>query len=258
MYKVKTNNDKKVYRVQDFTSGDNIEESKFVEGTNKKGAPQLQAQVCVLFKDEYTSLNQELESLKSEVQDLKTTLNDKEVQIQTLEKQIKESKRANMDEVMQLKEDNFNITQEHASETNKLHQEISNLEKSHLEDMKTIDNAHANEILKLTKAHQDEVLQLNEEKSQIIQEHLKEINEKEQSYNDEREQIRTSFLNLLTNVNTEDISEINEIQRDVPSLLKPFLRSHMRKLEDLKERKQANTPEKIIKTYELSGEKEKE
>ena len=47
MYKVKRNDDKKVYRVQDFTSGDNVEESKFVEGTNSKGAPQLQAQVCV-------------------------------------------------------------------------------------------------------------------------------------------------------------------------------------------------------------------
>ena len=32
----------------------------------------------------------------------------------------------------------------------------------------------------------------------------------------------------------------------------------MKKLDELEERKQINTPEKIVKTYELSGEKEKD
>lgn len=242
MYKVKDN----VYRIRDFTSGDNVEESKFIEGTNQRGAPQMQAQVCVLFKDEYNILNEELETLKNEVNDLQSKINDKETQINELEKQIKESKRANIDEVIQLKENISNMKEDHQKEVSHLHQENTNLEK-----------LHANEKLELEKIHHDEVLQLNEEKSQLIQDHLKEINEKDKVHSDEVETIRTSFLNLLTNVNAQDISEIKEIKSDVPSIFKPFMRKTMKKLDELEERKQINTPEKIVKTYELSGEKEK-
>ena len=52
--------------------------------------------------------------------------------------------------------------------------------------------------------------------------------------------------------------ELSEIKKSVPSLLKPFMRKHIKQIEDMQERKQTNKPEKIIKTYELSGEKEKE
>lgn len=341
MYKVKDNN----FRIRDFTSGDHVNEDKFVEGVNQKGNKQLQAQVCVLFKDDYVSLNQELESLRDEVQRLKRDLNDKEMQIKTLEKQVKESKRANIDEVMQLKEDKFNIAQEHDKEVSKLHQEISNLEKSHLEeleqlkethanemldihekhkkeidklneqynakldevndkllsevkankqasdnlrdemstmtkthehetrslnqdltnlekghleDMKEKEKAHSNEILELTKAHQDEVNEIKEELSQVKQEHLVEINEKDKAHSDECEKIRHTFLGLITNENTHDRSEIKEIKKSVPSIFKPFMKKTMSMLDDFEEKKQSNAPEKIVKTYELSGEKEKE
>lgn len=321
MYKVKDN----TFRVRDFTSGDNVDMSKFVEGTNQRGAPQMQAQVCVLYKDEYNDIKTKLDSHESEVQHLKDMIEERESQIMKLKKEIKDNEGANIDEVMQLKEDNYNMTQDHqraledlkekhanqmraidethkkeirnleeqynakldevndkllsqvqaneqvsnnlrdemltmskahTSEIDKLHQENTRLEKARLEDLKTKDNEHANEILELEKAHHLEVSQLKEDNSQLKQDHLKEINKLDKAHNDEREQIRTSFLNLITNVNAQDLTEIDEIQKEVPSIFKPFMRKHMRKLEELKERKQANTPEKIVKTYELSGAKE--
>lgn len=330
MYKVKDNN----FRVQDFTKRDNVDESKFIEGTNQRGAPQLQAQVCVLYHDEYEDINQKLASHESEVQHLKAMIEERESEIIKLKKQVKEKSSANIDEVNQLKQDKSTMKEDFDKQVQHLHQEMTKLEKSHLEDidklkethtnqllaihekhnkeierMQTQFNAkldeindkllcevqgnketnnklrdeittlrndyqkeidtlhqeksnlemtHANETLELTKAHQSEVMQLSEDISQLKQEHLKEINDKDKLHNDNVEQIRTSFLKLVTLDHSEDMSELSEIKKSVPSLLKPFMRKHIKQIEDMQERKQANKPEKIIKTYELSGEKEKE
>ena len=330
MYKVKDN----TFRVQDFTKKDNVDESKFVESVNQRGEKRLETLVYVMFKNEYFNLNQILNSHESEVQHLKAMIEERESQIMKLKKENKEKTQVNNDEVMQLRETISSMKDDREKEVSHLHQEITKLEKSRLEeledlkethanqlsaidethqkeieklneqyqskldkandkllsqvqaneqsniklkdemltmtkahsseieklhhDLSNLENTHANETLELTKAHHVEVSQLKEEQSQMKESHLKEINKLEQTHSDEREQIRTKFLNLITNVNAQDITEIKEIQESAPTLLKPFMRKHLKKLEDLKERKQANTPEKIVKTYELSGKKEKE
>lgn len=330
MYKA----NEKAFRVQDFTSGDNVDISKFVEGVNQRGKKQLQAQVCVLYKDEYTSLNQELESLRSEVQRLKHDLNDNAMQIKKLEKEIKDNKRANVDEVMQLKEEKYTITQDHQKEVSNLHQVISNLEKTHLQereqlkethanqllaidethqkeietlkeqynakldevndkllsqvqankqtsdnlqgqilamtqdhqreidklhqDLQTLESEHANEKLELTNKHAYDIEQLNEVISTLKQEHLEKINEKDKSHNDEREHIRNYFLKIVTLDNKEDVSELIEIEKSVPAILKPFMRKHVKQVEEMKERKLLKTPEMTINTYIESGEKEEQ
>lgn len=312
MYKVKDN----TYRLQDFTKKDNIDESKFVEVRNQRNNTRLQTLVYVMFKDEYFNLNLMLNNHESEVQHLKDMISERESQIMKLKNENKDNEGANVDEIMQLKEDKFNITQDlqkeledlkekhtnqlsaidetHQKEIEKLNEQYnakldevndkllsqvqaneqssiklkdeiltmtkahsSEIEKLH-HDLSNLENTHANEKLELTNAHHLEVSQLNEEISSIKQEHLQEINKKDKVHSDEVEKIRTSFLNLITSVNAEDISEIKEIRNDVPSIFKPFMRKTMRKLEELEERKQVSTPEKIIKTYELSGEKEKD
>ena len=308
MYKVKDN----TFRIQDFTKKDNIDESRFVEGKSQRGKPQLQAQVCVLFPDEYTSLNQDIAPLKEELEHLKSIIKDKDSQIETLEAQANEKEDIDVDEVQQLRQEKSNkekeldtlkkthakqvldIYRKHNKETNELkdqyetkldeindkllsevqankqasdklkdeiaslHQEKSTLEKTYLEDLKTLESEHANEILDITKAHHDEVMHLKEETSQIKEDHQKDLREIDKDHSDEVEHIRTTFLKLVTNENTQDINEINAIAGDVPSILKPFLRKHLTKLEDMKERKQSHEPERIINTYELSGKKEKE
>jgi len=330
MYKV-TNKDN-VFRIRDFTSSDNVDMSNFTEGVNKKGAPQMQAQVYVFFEDEYTDIKTKLDSHESEVQHLKAMISERESQIVKLKKEIKDNDGASVDEVMQLREEISNMKEDHQKEVSHLHQEISHLEKSNMqaiEDLKethtnqlsAIDETHQKEIeklhshynakldevndkllsevqgnkqasdnlkdemLTLTKAHKEEIEKLHQEKSNIEkthasetlelekahshdleqlnevistlkQEHLQKINEIDKTHNDESVKIRNTFLKVVTLENTEDVSTLIEIEKSLPSILKPFMRNTVNMIEDFKEKKLLKEPEKIIKTYELSGEKE--
>ena len=94
--------------------------------------------------------------------------------------------------------------------------------------------------------------------STLKQEHLEKINEKDKSHNDEREHIRNYFLKIVTLDNKEDVSELIEIEKSVPAILKPFMRKHVKQVEEMKERKLLKTPEMTINTYIESGEKEEQ
>lgn len=216
--------------------------------------------------DEVQQLRQEKSNIKEELDTLKKTHANQVLDIyrkhnketnelkDQYETKLDEVNDKLLSEVQANKQASDNLKDEIAS----LHQEKSNLEKTYLEDLKTLESEHANEILDITKAHHDEVMRLKEETSQIKEDHQKEMREIDKDHSDEVEHIRTTFLKLVTNENTQDINEINAIAGDVPSILKPFLRKHLTKLEDMKERKQSHEPERIINTYELSGKKEKE
>ena len=332
MYKVK--NKDNVFRIRDFTSSDNVDISRFEEMKNKQGEMQVQAQVCVLYHDEYHDIKTKLDSHESEVQRLKAMIEERESQIMKLKKENKEEVQVNSDEVMQLKEKISTMKEDHHKEVSKLHQENSKLEKTHREEISNLkethanqlsaidethqkeieklneqynakldevndkllnqikedklssDNlkdeiftirnehaheidklhqeksnleiAHSNEMRELEKVHHSEVLQLSEELSHVKQEHLQEINEKDKSHSDEVEKIRTYFLKVVTLDNTQDSSEIIELKKSIPAILKPFMRKHVKQLEEFEERKLLKEPEKIIKTHELSGKKEKE
>lgn len=243
MYKVKDN----TFRVRDFTKKDNVDESKFVETTNQRGAPQMQTQVCVMYKDEYNDIKTKLDNHESEVESLNAIIKEQDSKIKELESKLDEKSHVNSDEVMQLNETISNMKEDHHKEVSKLHQEKSNLE-----------IAHSNEMRELEKVHHDEVLQLSEEVSQVKQEHLQEINKKDKAHSERVETIRSYFLKVVTLDNTEDTSEIIEIEKSVPAIFKPFMRKHVKQIEEFKERKLLKEPEKIIKTHELSGKKEKE
>ena len=227
MYKVKDN----VFRIRDFTSGDKVDESKFIEATNQRGAPQLQTPVCVMYKDEYNSLKQEIESSKHHVLTLSSQINDYDSKIEELEKKLHEKKQTNIDEVIQLKED------------------ISNIKQERIEEIKKLESVHANEILELEKAHHQEILDLKEELSQTKQDNLQAMREKDKIHNDEVEKIRNSFLKLLVTENTEDVSQLLELE-DLPFYIRPFVRKHINKIREMKERKLSNSPQAIISTYE--------
>ena len=54
------------------------------------------------------------------------------------------------------------------------------------------------------------------------------------------------------------MSELIEIEKSVPAILKPFMRKHVKQVEEMKERKLLKTPEMTINTYIESGEKEEQ
>ena len=330
MYKVPSQNNKVIYRLQDFTKNDNVNEDMFVEGRNTKGDKRLQCQVYVLHTEELEAIQHEQAIMNERVEELNNKIMQKNVEIKRLQKEIAKHKRANITENMQLLEDKFNMLQEHESETRKLekiHQkEVDKLKESHLNEVHDIDethkeilkqmrsqytskldkanddlihevkennnaldklkdemldlkethkqevitlqnehhkelediqHAHSNELQQLQKQHTYDIDELKQAIANLKQEHLIEINEIEHNHIDEVEQIRVDFMRMLSLEHAKDLSELNECD-DVPFYVKPFIKSHMQALDEFKQRKYNNTPQKIIETYELAGEKEEQ
>ena len=273
MYKVESQSNKLLYRLQDFTKSDNVDESVFFEAKNSKGSMRLQCNVKVLHDNEYDAIIEEVEQANLKIEHLNAMLNKKNNEIKRLEGEIDKLKRDNKDEnekqhqidIKLLKETHEKqlldidkkqqmhvekITAQYKTSVDELNDKLL----SEIQANKQSSDKLKDEMLDITKQHVQEVEQLHEAISTLKQEHLKEINKLEKDYFDKREEIRTSFLNLITNFNSQDITQINEIQKAMPFPLTLFARKAMQNLEDLKEKKQANTPEKIIKTYELAGE----
>lgn len=227
MYEVIDKKGKVSYRIQECTQGDNVDKNRLVEGTNQRGNKRLQTKVCVLYKDEYDDLIEEIDALKGEVQHLKHDLNEKETKIQRLEKQIKEKESANIDKVSQVNETNANKI---LDLTNKHHDEVSNLK--------------------------DEISQLKEDNSKLDAHYLDKMREQDKTHYKERETIRSYFIKLVTKANKEDNEKILELEKSIPSILKPFMKKHVNLLDEYKEKKLLNETEENIKSYVLSGQKE--
>lgn len=256
MSKVTSKKDKEVYRISDFTSGDKVDESKFVEGISQRGKKRLETKVCVLYKDEYEHIIEEIDSLKDEVQHLKHDLNDKENEIKGLEKQIKENTHANIDEIIKLKDNHHRQIDRLKQEKSDIAQTRLTLEKTQMRKLKDLEKTHANKILTLTNKHNDEISQFKDDISDLKQYYLEEMRKKDNAHNDEREKIRTYFLKVVTKANKNDVDEIIELEETMPSIFKPLMRKHVKLIDKMKERKLLKEPEKIIKSYEISGQKE--
>lgn len=258
MSKVTSKKDKEVYRISDFTSGDEVDENKFVEGISQRGKKRLETKVCVLYKDEYEDIIEEIDTLKDEVQHLKHTLEDKENKIKGLEKQIKENTHANRDEIIKLKDNHHRQIYRLQQEKSDIAQARLTLEKTQMRKLKDLEKVNEDKIKTLINKHNDEVSKLKDEKNKLDAYYLKEMRAQDNAHNDEREKIRTHFLKTVTLANKNDVDEILELEKTMPSLFKPFMRKHVKLIDKMKKRKLLEEPEKAITSYELSGEKEKE
>ena len=323
MYKVESKDNKLLYRLQDFTKNDNVDESVFIEERNTKGAKRLQCKVKVLHENEYEAIIEELEDANLKVEELNNKIMRKNLEIKRLQGEIAKEKRANIDENLQLYDDKFNMLQTYADETrllekqhqNKLDElnetysnQLSTIDESHKETLKTlsaqytrklddanerllnevkendkardklkgemsdmretlqrehhkelekIQHTHSDELQALREQHTYDITQLKEAIATIKQEHLIEVNEIEQRHNTEVNEIRGTFLKMLSVEHAQDLSELKECE-DVPFYVKPFIKAHLQALDEFKQRKYMNTPQRIIETYELAGEKKKE
>ena len=64
----------KVYRIQDFTKNDYVDESRFNESKTRNGNPRLECNVIIMYEDEYDTIIQENTSLKQTLQKLESTI----------------------------------------------------------------------------------------------------------------------------------------------------------------------------------------
>ena len=127
------------FRIQDFTSKDNLDTTKFYEVRNKNGNKVLEGEVIILYEDEYATLIEENQSLKSSLEDYKSTINDKESTIQQLKGEKDAKDQSHNTKVNDL-----------SNQISQLKEDIIELEKKHLQEKSNIQLEHQKEINDLT------------------------------------------------------------------------------------------------------------
>lgn len=312
MYKVQSRNNKVVYRLQDFTKNDNVDESMFEEAKNNKGAMRLECQVIVLHREEFETLEHKHRAMKEHVETLSDKIKQQASEIKRLQDKVDEYEQAHKDEEFNIIVETRKLEKQHQNELDKLREthekdlldidethkenlkqmrahytaklddvnehlfnsvkangnardklrgemlsmkqahkdEVVNLQKQHHKQLETIQHEHSNELQALRKQHEYDIDQLKQASAQIKQEHLVEVNEINERHHVEVDEMRAKFLKLLANEHAQDLSDLNDCE-DVPFYIKPFVKAHMKTLDEFKKRKYLNTPQKIVESYEL-------
>jgi len=323
MYKVQGRNNKVIYRLQDFTKNDNVDESMFEEGRNSQGTKRLQCTVKVLHTEEFEALQHKQTSLKEYVEDLQNKIKQKNVEIKRLEDKLKENEQAHEHELLQKTKYNYELLEEvngkheklekqhredieelkethanqllaidetHRKQLQKLRSqynakldevnehlfesvkangnardklrvemlqlkethkaEVLTLQSQHHHELEKVQHAHANELQTLEKQHTYDIDQLKQAVAEIKQEHLVKLNEIERSHIHEVENIRNNFLKLLATEHAKDMSDLNDCAV-LPFYIKPFIKAHLKALDEFKKRKYENTPQKIVESYDI-------
>lgn len=129
--------------------------------------------------------------------------------------------------------------------------EVINLQKQHHEEVEKLQHAHSNELQTLREQHTYDLDTLKTALADNKQEHLIEVGKLNEKHHDEVDEIRSSFLNLLTLEHSQDIADFNECG-ELPFYVRPFAKRFMKSFDEFKKRKQMNTPKKIVETYELA------
>lgn len=127
--------------------------------------------------------------------------------------------------------------------------EVLNLQRQHHEELETIQHAHANELQDIREQHAYDIDTLKTALADERQEHLIEVGKINERHHVEVDEIRSSFLKLLTVEHAQDIADFNDCG-ELPFYVRPFARGFVKSFEEFKMRKQLNTPQKIVETYE--------
>lgn len=144
------------FRVQDFTSNDNLDTTNFDEVKNKNGVKVLESKVIILYKDEYTNLIQENQSLKASLEEKESIINDKDSTIRHLEREIGEKKQSHNNKVNDL-----------SQQISQLENTISELEKNHLQEKANITLEHQKEINNLTLFDEEYHMKISDHEKKI-------------------------------------------------------------------------------------------
>lgn len=144
------------FRVQDFTSNDNLDTTNFDEVKNKNGVKVLESKVIILYKDEYTNLIQENQSLKTSLEEKESIINDKDSTIRHLEREIGEKKQSHNNKVNDL-----------SQQISQLENTISELEKNHLQEKANITLEHQKEINNLTLFDEEYHMKISDHEKKI-------------------------------------------------------------------------------------------
>ena len=144
------------FRVQDFTSNDNLDTTNFDEVKNKNGVKVLESKVIILYKNEYTNLIQENQSLKASLEEKESIIEDNNSTIRHLEREIDEKKQSHNNKVNDL-----------SQKISQLEKAISELEKNHLQEKANITLEHQKEINDLTLFDEDYHMKISDHEKKM-------------------------------------------------------------------------------------------
>ena len=244
MYKVPSRNNKVIYRLQDFTKNDNVNENMFVEGRNTKGDMRLQCQVYVLHTEELETIQHEQDMMKAHVEELNNKIMQKNLEIKRLQKEVAKHKRANIDE-------KFNILQEHESETRKLEnehrEELDKLKETHIKQVHDIDETHK-EILKQMRSQYTS--KLDKANNDLIHE-VKENNKTRDKLKDEMLELKDTHKQEVLTLQKEHHKEVEDIQHAHSNELQQLQKQHTYDIDELKQASAKLKQEHLIEINEI-------
>lgn len=195
-----------------------------------------------------------------------------EKQLQDIDKTHKEELRKLRShytaKVDKLNEDKFELEKANNKARDNLRVEMLQLKQDHKDEVTALQDKHRHEVENIQHAHVDELQTLRKQQTyavdelkqvnaEITQKHLVEVNEINQLHIHKIDEMRAKFLTLISTEHAQDLSDFNECG-DLPFYVKPFARGFVKSFNEFKKRKELNTPKKIVETYQLADEKEKE
>ncbi len=264
-----------VYRIQDFTKKDAIDETRFRK--NQKG--KLECNVIIFYEEDYNAMKEENTSLKSSVKKLEAQIQEAETKMQQLEEEyniktqdyidseasiklkLEESIKEFSTTTNQAKEEHAKeilaIQEKHSREIIALNNKISKLKEDHQKELHNHDNANADTILDMEKRHHQELTSLKDEISSIKQKHNEELMDLMDSHNDEVTQIRNTFLKQASKLN----NTYSGLASDLKSLSLfdiVFRSKHKDIIQEFEEVKRLDVESDVIDAYISTSEKEDE
>lgn len=309
LYKVETQDNKELYRLQDLTKSDNVETSMLKEGRNSQGKKRLECQVIVMHPEELDAIYDEVEQAKADVEELRHEIKQKNVEIKRLQGELAKHERANIDYEAKLQGEKFNMLVSHQKALDELREthendllaidkehrkhlermsaqykqsydelndrlfnsvkannnmrgkykaealalkdEVVSLQKQHHDEVEKLQHAHSNELQDIREQHAYDIDTLKTALADEKQEHLTEVGKLQREHIHDIDEMRAKFLKLLASEHAQDLSDFNDCG-ELPFIARVFAKGFVNSFDEFKKRKQLNTPQKIVETYELA------
>lgn len=211
MYKVETKDNKELYRLQDLTKKDNVDESKFHKATNKQGKSRLECKVIIMHTEEFETLQHKQTAMKEHVEDLSNELMQRNNEIKRLEDEIEKYKHANADDELKLRDEKFNMLQTHTDE-------VRRIEKDHQTELDKLKETHENHLIDIDERHEKQLRKLRTQYTAKVDEVKEDLIETITANDKARDKLRGEMLQLKETHKDEVITLQNTHHKEVEKL----------------------------------------
>lgn len=233
--KLLTMSDEGLVRVQDFNNDDKkfLDEEKFREGTSRTGSPRHEADVYIIFCDEFDKMESQMNESQSQIKSLENDILEKDKRIKSLENELSSIYEKHEKELQEVKDDLNGKIKQLNEDVHQKDIEIEKVRTKSAEEIGQIKEANLNHINGLDL--------FDENKHILLKEYNKEVSKlKESLFNPESDmkiKDHNFAINGIKNRIVEAIIPHNDNINKLDSInLWKYLRGDLKKIQkDLKE-----------------------